>query len=236
VLAVAASRPPDVPCRLKAQRRRNTVQDLRRERPAKAKQHASLVEIDLRRRPRCERADHRLRRPMRKSRSDRSNAPPQPTDGARQRDVGSAERIGSGLHALGRRCDGDAVFDRGEQARQPGGQEVRQEAERSAALRAVPPGDPQPSWRRPGVTSMTGKRAATRRVQGAAGQSRVAPFPVPDVRVDTRQCSERKLQRPSPARRRITTRRQKLSAVPAPAATGERCPVGPPRQIKSHSR
>ncbi len=66
-------------------------------------------------------------------------------------------------------------------------QDVRQEAERSAALRAVPPGDAQPSWRRPGATSMRDKRAATRRVEGAAGQSRVAPFPVPDVRVETRQ-------------------------------------------------
>ena len=75
VLAAAASRPPDAPCRLEAQRRWNTVQDLRRERPAKAKQHASLVEIDLRRRPRCERADYRLRRHMRENRSDRSNAP-----------------------------------------------------------------------------------------------------------------------------------------------------------------
>lgn len=236
MLAVAASRPPDAPCLLEAQRCRNTVQDLRRERPAKAKQHAPLVEIDLWRRLRCERADHRLWRHIRESRSNRSNAPAQPTNGAGQTDVWSAERIGSGLHALGRRCDGDAVFDRSEQARQPGGQEVRQEAERSAALRAVPPGDPQPSWRRPGVTSMTGKRTATRRVQGTAGQSRVAPFPVPDVRVNARQCSERKLQRPSPADRRVTTRRQELSRVPAPVATGERCYAGPPLQIKSDSR
>ncbi len=142
VLAVAAPWPPDAPCRPEAQRRRNTVQDLRRERPAKAEQHAALVEIDLQRRLRCKRADHRLQRYMREGRSNPSNAPAQPSNGAGQADVGSAERIGSGLHALGRRRDGDAVFDRGEQVRQPGGEEVRQEAERSAALRAVPPSDP----------------------------------------------------------------------------------------------
>ncbi len=173
---------------------------------------------------------------MREGRSNRSNAPAQPTNGAGQADVRSAKRIGSGLHALGRRCDGDALFDRDEQARQPGGKEVRQEAERSAALRAVPPSNPQPSWRRPGVTAMTGKRAAARRVQGASGQSRVAPFAVPDVRLDARQRSERKLQRPSPSRRRIAARRQELSGVAAPVATGERCPAGPPLQIKSDSR
>ena len=90
MLAVAVPRPPRTPRRLEAQRRRNAVKDLWRERPAKAEQHASLVEIDPQRRLPCERAGRHLRRHMRKNRSDRSNAPAQPTDGARQGDVGPA--------------------------------------------------------------------------------------------------------------------------------------------------
>ena len=188
VLAAAAP----APCRLEAQRRRNTVQHLRRERPAKAEQYASLVG-DSGRRLHRQRADRRLRCDMREGRSDRSNAPAQPPDSARQGDVRPAQRIGGGFHALGRRRYDDAVFDRGEQAGQPGGEEVRQEAKRSAPLRAVPPSDPQPLGRHPGITAMAGKRAAARRMQRAAGQSGIAPFTVPDVRVDARQCAEREL-------------------------------------------
>lgn len=160
MLAVPLLWPPKAPCRPETQRRRNTAQDLRRERPAKAEQDKSLVEIDPRRRLFCERADRRPRPHMRESRFDRLNAPPQPTHGAGQCDLGSAKRIGGGLHALGGQCDSDAVFDRGQQAGPPRGKKVRQETERSTTLRAIPPGDPQPAWRRPGVTAMTSKRAA----------------------------------------------------------------------------
>jgi hypothetical protein len=116
------------------------------------------------------------------------------------------------------------VFDRGEQAGQSGGKEIRQEAERSAALRAVPPSDPQPSRRRPGVTAMTGKRAAARRVQGAAGQSRVAPFAVPDVPLDARQSSQRKLHRSSPAHRRVAPRKRELSGLRRPSPPANAAP------------
>ena len=102
MLVVHILRPLDTPCRPEAQRRRNTVQDLRRERPAKAEQHTSLVEIDPRRRLFRERADRRPRPHMRESRFDRLHAPPQPTYSAGQRDLRSAEHIGGGLHALGR--------------------------------------------------------------------------------------------------------------------------------------
>jgi hypothetical protein len=101
VLVVQILWPPDTPSRPETQRRRNTVQDLLRERPAKAEQHASLVDIDPRRRLLRERTDRRPRPHMRESRFDRLNAPPQPTHGAGQCDLGSAERIGGDLHALG---------------------------------------------------------------------------------------------------------------------------------------
>jgi hypothetical protein len=101
VLAVAVPRLPYVRCQLEPERRRNPVQDLRRKRPAKTEQHASFVEIDL-------------RRHMRERGSDRSNAPAQPTYSAGQADVGSTKRIGSYLHALRRRRYGDAVVDRSE--------------------------------------------------------------------------------------------------------------------------
>jgi len=160
MLAVHILQPPDTPYRPETQRRRNTVQDLRRERLAKAEQHASLVEIDLRRRLFRERADRHPRHHMREGRFDRLSAPPQPADGAGQRDLGSAERIGGCLHALGGQCDGDAVLDRGQQPRSPRCKKVRQETERLATLRAVPAGDPHPAWRCPGVTAVTSKRAA----------------------------------------------------------------------------
>jgi branched-chain amino acid transport system substrate-binding protein len=51
------------------------------------------------------------------------------------------------------------------------------------------------------------------RMQGAAGQSGVAPFPVPDIRVNARQCSKRKLHGRSPTRRRTAVRRRELSRV-----------------------
>jgi hypothetical protein len=98
------------PCRLEAQGRWNTVQHLRRERPAKADQYASLVGVDSGGRFR-ERDGHRLRCDMSESGSNCSNAPAQPPDSARQADVEPAQRIGSGFHALGRRRYGDAVFD-----------------------------------------------------------------------------------------------------------------------------
>ena len=193
VLVVVAARPPDAPCRQEAQRRRNTVQHLWRERPTKADQHASLGEIDSCGRRHRQLADYRLWRHMREGRSNRPNPPPQPTDGAGQGNIRSTQRIGCGLHALGRRCHRDAVLDRSEQTRQPGSEKVRQEAERSTALRAVPPSDAQPARRHPGVTTMTGKRAPARRMQGAARQSGVAPFSVPDVRIDARKRPQRNL-------------------------------------------
>jgi hypothetical protein len=157
VLVVAIPRPPHARCRLEAQRRRNTVQDLRRKRPAKAEQHASLVGIDLWRRLPCGHADHHLRRHMREDCSDHSNASAQPADSTGQGDVTPTQHVGGGLHAPGRSGHRDAVVNRGEQARQPNGKEVRQQAERSVSLRAVPPSNPHASWRHPGVTAMTRK-------------------------------------------------------------------------------
>ena len=195
VLAAAVPWPPDVPCRLEAQRRRNPVQHLQWERLAKPEQQVSSFDVVPRRPLSGVPADHSLwRHHMPESHPERLHATAQPTDGAGQGDVGPAQRIGRRLHALGRRGNGDALLDRRKRAEQPGGQEVWQQAERSAALRAIPPSDPQPSWRRPGVAAVAGKGAAARGMHGAAGQSRVPPFPVPDVRIDARRCSKRKLQ------------------------------------------
>lgn len=96
-MLVTAARPP---CRPEAQRPRNTVQQLRRKRSPEAKQYVSLVEVA----PGChrlrEQADSRLRHNMGEGHSNRSNAPTQPTNGARQGDIGAAQRIGSGFTLL----------------------------------------------------------------------------------------------------------------------------------------
>ena len=237
VLTVAVPRPLDVPCPLEAQRRRDPVQSLHRERPAKAEQQASFVEIVLRRRLLGAPADHRLRRHhMPEDHPERVHATAQPTDCAGQGDVEPAQCIGGGLHALGRRGDGDALLNRRKQTGQPGGEEVWQQAERLAALRAVPSSNPQPSWRRPGVAAMAGKGAATRGMQRAAGQMGVPPFPIPDVRIDARRCSKWKLQRRSPARWRSTARTRGLCGVPTAPVTDERCVVGSALHIKTDSR
>jgi hypothetical protein len=182
---------------LETQGRRNTAQDLRRQRSAKPEQHVCLVDTDLRHRIPYELADRHLRRHTChgvECRSNRSDATAQPTDGAGQGNVRPAQRVGSGLHALGRQCHGDTVFDRDEQARQSGGKEVRKQAERSMALGAIPPRDTQSSRRYSPVAAMTNERAAAQRMQWAAGQLGVTPFMVPDVRVDARRCSQRDLQ------------------------------------------
>ncbi len=73
-------------------------------------------------------------------------------------------------------------------------------------------------------------------MQGATRQSSVAPFPVPDVRIDARQSSERDLHWRSPTRRRHAARRRKLSGVPPAVVSGQHDGVGPPLHIKTDSR
>jgi hypothetical protein len=237
VLAVIITWPLGVPCRLEAQRRRDPVQHLQRERPAKAEQQMPFVEAVPRSPFSGVSADHSLgRHSMPEGHPERPHATAQPTDRAGQADIEPAQRIGRRLHALGRQGDGDALFDRRKQTGQPGGQEVWQQTERSAALRAVPSSDPQPSWRRPGVAAMASKGAAARGMQGAAGQSCVPPFPVPDVRIDARRCSKRKLQRRSPARWRSATRARELCGVQTAPVTAEHCVVGSALHIKTNSR
>jgi hypothetical protein len=191
---------------LEAQRCRDLVQHLQRERPAKTEQQVSFIAVVPRRPLSDALTDHSLRRHhMPEGHPERVHATAQPPDGTGQGDVEPAQRIGRGLHALGRRGDGDALLDRRKQAGQPRGEEVWQQAERPAALPAVPPSDPQPLWRCPSVAAMAGKGAAARGMQGAAGRSSLPPFPVPDVRIDARRCSKRKLQRHSPMRWRLAT-------------------------------
>jgi hypothetical protein len=191
VLVVAITRPSDLRRRPEAQWRRYAAQGLRRKRPAKRQQHASLTDIGLPRRIPCERAKGRLRHHMChriECSSNRSHAAAKPPDSARQRDVRSAHRIGSSLHAPGRRYRGDAVFDRGEQARQPGSKKIRKQAECSMAFGAIPSRDPHPARRHTPIAAMTGKRATARRVQGAFGQIGITPFTVLDIRLDARRC------------------------------------------------
>jgi hypothetical protein len=189
VLVVVAVRPSDAPCGQEAQRRRNTVQHLWRKRPTKTNQHASVGKVDPCGRTPPQYADHRLWHHMGEGRSNRPNPPPQPAHGARQGYIWPTQRIGGGLHALGRQCYCDAVLDRSERTRQPGSEKIGQEAEGSTALRTVPTSNAQPVRRHPGVTAMTGKRTSPRRMQGAPRQSGTAPFSVPDVRIDARQSS-----------------------------------------------
>src|SRR6202035_2393258 len=73
-------------------------------------------------------------------------------------------------------------------------------------------------------------------MQGTTRQSNVAPFPVPDVRIDARQSSERDLHWRSPTRRRHAARRRKLSGVPPAVVSGQHDGVGPPLHIKTDSR
>lgn len=167
VLVVAITLPSDLRRRPEAQWRRYAAQGLWRKRPAKRQQHASLTDVGLPRRIRYERAKGRLRHHMChciQYSSNRSHAAAKPPDSARQRDVRSAHRIGSSLHAPGRRHRGDAVFDRGEQARQPGSKKIRKQAECSTTFGAIPSRDPHPARRHTPIASMTGKRATSRRV------------------------------------------------------------------------
>lgn len=72
---------------LETQGRRNTAQDLRRQRSAKPEQHVCLIDVDLRRRIPCERADRHLWCQTChgvECHSNRSDATAQPTDGAGQ--------------------------------------------------------------------------------------------------------------------------------------------------------
>src|SRR4029077_2439998 len=73
-------------------------------------------------------------------------------------------------------------------------------------------------------------------MKGATRQSSVAPFPVPDVRIDARQSSERDLHWRSLTRRRHAARRRKLSGVPPAVVSGQHDGVGPPLHIKTNSR
>ncbi len=239
MLVIAITRPSALRRRPEAQWRRYAAQGLRGKRPAKRKQHASLIDIGLPRRIPCERADGRLHHHTchRVERSsNRSHAAAKPPDSARQRNLRSAHRVGSSLHAPGRRYRGDAVFDRGEQARQPGSKKIRKQAERAMAFGAIPSRDPHPARRHTPIAPMTGKRATTRRVQGAFDQTGITPFTVLDIRLDARRCPQRDLQCHSPTRRRSATRRRELCRVRRPDVAGQECRISPPLRIKSGSR
>jgi hypothetical protein len=134
LVAVVGSLGP--PRCLEAERCRNVGQSGRRQGAAKLDQPMGSVRVHAAgRRVRHEAGDGV--EPC----SDGANATAQPADGTRQGDVGTAQPVGGGLQAPGRTGDGDAVLDGVEQARHPGGQEVRQQAERPMPLRTIPSGN-----------------------------------------------------------------------------------------------
>lgn len=81
----------------------------------------------------------------------------QPAKCAGQGHIDTAQSIGGGLHALGRKRRDNDVLYRGEQAWQAGGKEVRQEAKRSMAFGTVPPSDAQSVRRCARITAVPSK-------------------------------------------------------------------------------
>src|SRR6516225_3739381 len=83
---------------------------------------------------------------------------------AGQRNIEAAQRVRSELNASSRRRHGHAALNQGERAGQPGGEEIRDQAEGPAALAAVPTRNSHSRWRYALVTAMAGKAATAGRV------------------------------------------------------------------------
>jgi len=156
-----------------SKRRRNVGQKFRRERATKLTQQMMLVD-----------AGRRVWQELSNSgepRADGLNATAEPTDSPGQRHIGSAEKIGGGLHAPGRMRHGYAGLNSVEQVRQSGSKKVRQQAEGAMPLGTIPARNAQPRRRYPWIAAMTGKRTSSLRVQWASRQADCPPLMVPDV-------------------------------------------------------
>ncbi len=207
VVLVALARGSATPAQ-KAQWRRQSVQQQRRQRTAKLEQYTPSID------PRHLRACKCTRRSL--QRRDRHgiehglhrlDATAQPAYGAGQCHVETAKCIRSRLHAAGRLRNVGSRLERTEQAGQPGRKEVRKQAERSVALGAIPPRDAQALRRYPRIAAMAGKGATPARMQRARKQARITPLTVGDVHLGARLRSQRDLQSHSPTRRRASTQR-----------------------------
>jgi len=160
----------------------------------------------------------------------------QPAKCAGQGHVEPAQRVSSGLHALGRKRRDNGAFYRCEQTWQAGGKEVRQEAERSMALGTVPPSDTQSLRRCARITAVASKGAAARRMQWAGKQPNITPFLICDVLLDARLRSQRDLQCHPLTRRRTSTRPRALCGVLCQNVIGVNEGIEVPLQIKLNSR
>lgn len=177
---------------------------MRRQRTAKPEQHGTLARIGSKRWPACKGSYRCLRHQSRHGGEHRlhsSDATTQPTQRAGQRNLEAAELVRGRRHASGRlRCSGGCL-NRGQQARQSGGEEVRQQAECSMALRAVPASNAQAPWRHARIAAMAGERAPAGRMHRARDQAGITPFVASDVRLGTRLSAQWDLQGRSPTRR-----------------------------------
>ena len=136
----------------------------------------------------------------------RSDATTQPTKCAGQAHIEPPQRVSRSLNAPGRKCCANGVLDRGEQTRQSGGKKVRQKAECSMALRAIPSSDAQPLRIYARIAAVASKGAATRRMQRTRWQAGITPFLVGDVHLNARSRPQRNLQCRPLTRRRPPTR------------------------------
>src|ERR1700747_2226485 len=97
-------------------------------------------------------------------RPNRAEPSAEPANRAGQRNIEAAQRVRSELNASSRRRHGHAALNQGERAGQPGGEEIRDQAEGPASLAAVPTRNSQSRWRYALVTAMAGKDANAWRV------------------------------------------------------------------------
>lgn len=191
-----------------AQRCRQSVQQLRCQRTAKVEQRVTLAKFNPNRRTSCEGCHRRLRHQPRHGIQrclNRSDAAAKPAQRAGQGHVEATQRVCGGRHACSRLRRNCGSFDGGKQARQSGGQEVRQQAERSMPLGTIPPGNAQALRRHACITAVTGERTAARWMQRTREQAGIVPLTTGDVRLSTRLRAQWDLQGLSPTHRRAST-------------------------------
>ena len=121
-----------------------------------------------------------------------------PAHRPRELDRIAAKRIGCRGQARGLLGVGHHLFDLVELPRKPGGQTVRQQAERGVALGAVPASDPRPARALARAGAVAGQRTPPSRVIGAALKPCIAPRLGPNVCLAGKPRVVAKLHRPWP--------------------------------------
>jgi len=177
---------------------------MRRQRASKVEQRATLAKFNPKRRVACEGSPESLRHQPRhglKRRLHRPDAATQPAQRAGQGHLEATQRVCGGFHACGQLRLNGGGLDGSKQARQSGGQEVRQQAERLMPLRTIPPGNAQALRRHACITAVTGERAATQWMHGACEYAGITPLMASDVRLGARLRMQRDLQSPLPTHR-----------------------------------